>query len=412
MSKKNHPVASPEEISNELSKVRSLDDFFGKDGALAKIVGKTMQSMLEAEMEDHLGYPKHSVKGNNSGNSRNGTYKRKIRSSAGETEIEVPRDRNGDFESRLLSEYSKSSNEIQDKTVAMYGRGMSVSDIKQTLADIYGIDVSDTLVSQMTDKILPLVEEWRERPLDEIYPIVYLDCIHIKLRKDSKVTNTAVYIALGLNLEGKKDILGIWVGEGAEGSNYWLSVLTELQERGLKKIFIVCVDNLKGFSDAIKAMYPQTDIQKCVIHQIRASLKYVSWKDSREFIKDLKKVYKAGTKRTAEKQLEELDKKWERKYPLAVRSWKNNWEEVSTYFEYPAEIRRIIYTTNILESFNRQIRKVTKAKSVFPTEQSVYKIMYLATRDVTRKWSMPVQNWANILNQLCIRFEEQINGKI
>lgn len=407
--RKKHKVATPEEISQALSQVESLDDFFGKEGALAKIVGKTIQSMLESEMDTHLGYEKYSVKGNNTGNSRNGTYKRRLKTSAGESEIAVPRDRNGAFDSKLLSNYNQSSNEIQDKVVAMYGRGMSVSAIKETLAEIYGIEVSDTLISQMTDKIVPLVEEWRDRPLDTTYPIVYLDCIHIKLRKDGRVTNTAVYIVLGLSLEGKKNILGLWIGDGSEGANYWLSVLTELQERGVKRICITCVDNLTGFSEAIKAVYPETVIQKCVIHQIRSSLKYISWKHRKEFIKDLKLIYKATTKKAGEKELAKLEEKWGKKYPLAVRSWKNNWEEISSFFDFPSEIRRIIYTTNIVESYNRQVRKIIKSKSVFPTERSVFKILYLATRDIEKKWTMPIQNWAKIMNQLAIRFEIDLN---
>lgn len=412
MSEDNKHIPSPEEISQALSQVKTLDDFFGKDGALAQITGKTIESMLQAELDNHLGYPKHSPKGNNSGNSRNGSYKRTIKTSAGQSELAVPRDRKGEFKSSLLEEYSKSTNEIQDKTILMYGRGMSVSDIKSTLADIYGISVSDTLVSQMTDKILPLVEEWQERMLEETYPIVYLDCIHIKLRREGKVRSTAVYLVLGVNVEGHKEILGIWVGDGAEGANYWLSVLTELQERGVNQMLIVCVDNLTGFSEAIKSIYPESIIQKCVIHQIRASLKYVNWRHKKEFVKDLKEVYKAINKETAENQLDKLEEKWGTKFPLAVKTWRDNWEEVSTYFNYPGEIRRIIYTTNILEGVNRQIRKVTKSKSVFPTENSVHKIMYLASKDIMKKWTQPIPNWPNILNQLCIRFEDELRDKI
>lgn len=395
-------------VAAELAKAKDVDDFFGKDGIFARMFGRTIETMLEGEMEDHLGYPKHSVSGYNSGNSRNGTRKRKLRTSAGDQVIDVPRDRKGTYEPQLLKNYATSSNEIEDKVVTMYAKGMTVSDIQSTLSDLYGVDVSDSLISQMTNKVLPLVDDWRNRPLDEVYPIVYLDCIHIKLRREGKVFATPVYVCLALDLEGKKDVLGLWIGDEGEGANFWLSVITDLQQRGVKDILIACVDGLKGFQEAINSVFPNTVVQRCVIHQIRYSLKYVSWKDKKEFMTDLKKVYQAVNKSQAKSALGSLSAKWGKKYTLSVRSWENNFEDLTKYFQFPEEIRRIIYTTNIIEGYNRQIRKVTKTKSVFPNEQAVYKMLYLATSQISRKWTMSIRNWAKIVNQLAIKFEGRL----
>lgn len=401
-------LPDPELLSKELGSAKSIDDFFGKDGIFARMFGKTLETMLEAEMEQHLGYGKHDPKGYNTGNSRNGTRSRKVRTSFGEQDVEIPRDRNGDYEPRLLKNYSTSSNEIEDKIVSLYSRGMTVQDIQESLSEMYGINVSDSLISQITNKVMPLVEEWRTRPLESVYPIVYLDAIHIKLRREGRVLASPVHICLALNTDGKKELLGMWLGSEKEGANYWLSVVTDLQQRGVKDILIAAVDGLTGFKEAIQSVFPSTVVQRCVIHQIRNSLKYVSWKDKKAFMADLKQVYTAVDKKEAKLKLTTLSERWGKHYALSVRSWENSFEDLTQYFEYPEEIRRIMYTTNIIEGFNRQIRKAIKTKSVFPNEDSLYKMLYLSTSVIMRKWDMPVRDWSKIYNQLAIKFEGRL----
>jgi transposase-like protein len=386
-----------------------MDDFFGKEGIFARLFAKTLEEMLQTELTEHLGYEPYEAKGRNSGNSRNGNYSKKVRTSDGETMIEVPRDRNGEFEPQILKKYSSNTNELENKIIGMYGKGMSVRDIQDNLTELYGVDVSPTTISAITDKIWGLVEAWQSRPLAAIYPIVYLDAIHLKLRRESKVENTAVYIVLGVDLEGQRDVLGHWVGEGAEGANFWLSVVTDLQNRGVKDIFIACMDGLTGFKDAILAVFPKTEIQRCVIHQIRNSLKYISWKDHKAFVADLKKIYQAPTREAAEANLKKLDEAWSRKYAIAVRTWQNNWEDLATFFAYPAEIRRLIYTTNTVEGYNRQLRKIIKTKGSFPNAEAARKLLFLANRDIFKKWTNPIFSWPLILNQLVIRFEERMS---
>ena len=402
---KRFEMPSAEEVVQELGKATSIDDFYGKDGIFSRLFSKTIEQMLEAELSAELGYDRYESVGRNSGNSRNGHYTRKMRTSGGDAEIKVPRDRNGAFQSVLLE---KNSNEIEQKIIAMYAKGMSTRDIQEMLEELYGIDVSPETISAITDKVWPLVEEWQNRPLMSQYAIVYLDAIHIKLRREGKIVNVAVYNALAVDLDGHKDILGHWVGDGGEGANFWLSVVADLQARGVEDIFIAAVDGLTGFSDAIHSVFPETQVQRCVIHQIRNSLKYVIWKDRKAFTADLKKVYKATTREEAESNLLLLEEKWQDKYAAAIRSWQNNWEELSVYFDYPKEIRRLIYTTNAVEAYHRQLRKVTKNKGSFPTEQALRKLLYLATVNITKKWSAPLHNWPLILNQLAIRFEGRI----
>lgn len=398
-------MPSAEEVQAELAKVQSMDNFFGKDGVFARLFATTMEQMLEGELTEHLGYEPYEATGRNSGNNRNGHYPKKVRTSTGETTVQVPRDRNGEFEPQIIARYAGNTNELEEKILAMYARGMSTRDIAGTLAELYGVDISAATISTITEKVWPLVEAWQNRPLNRIYPIVYLDAIHIKLRREGKVTNTAVYNVLGVDMEGHRDILGHWIGDGGEGANFWLSVLTDLQNRGVADIFLACVDGLNGFSEAIGAIFPQTQVQRCVIHQIRSSLKYVSWKDRKAFVADLKQVYRAGTRGEAEANLMQLGQRWSAKYPMAVRSWETNWTELATYFDYPNEIRRIIYTTNSVESYHSQLRKVTRAKAAFPTPEAARKLLYLATERITRKWTSPIWEWAKILNQLAIRFE-------
>ena len=321
----------------------------------------------------------------------------------------MPRDRNGEFEPQILKKHTSNTNELEDKIIGMYAKGMSVRDIQDTLEELYGMEVAPATISAITDKVWGLVEAWQGRPLEGIYPIVYLDAIHINLRRDGKVENTAVYVVLGVDLEGHRDVLGHWVGKGGEIANFWLSVITDLQSRGVKDIFIACMDGLTGFKEAVLAVFPKTQIQRCVIHQIRNSLKYVPWKDRKAFVGDLKQVYQAPTREVAEANLVKLGDAWRGKYAVAVRSWENNWADLSTFFDYPAEIRRLIYTTNTVEGYNRQLRKVIKTKGGFPNGEAVRKLLFLATRDIIKKWSTTIFSWTVILNQLVIRFEDRMS---
>ena len=393
-----------ERVQQELSRATSMDDFFGKEGIFARLFADTLEQMLEAEMTAHLGYEKHEAKGRNSGNSRNGKTSKKVRTSAGDVRVEVPRDRNGDFRAQVLPVGQAQTNELENKIIALYAKGTSTRDIQHMLSELYGVSVSATTISTITDKVWSLVEQWQNRPLSAIYPIVYLDAIHLKVRRNGKVENTAVYVVLGVDLEGQRDVLGHWIGTGGEGAQFWLTVVTDLQNRGVEDIFIASVDGLQGFSDAIHSVFPQTAVQRCIVHQIRNSLKYVPWKDRKAFANDLKSIYRAPTREAAETALLELSDQWSQTYAIAVRSWENNWEELATMFDYGANIRRLIYTTNTIEGYNRQLRKVLKNKSSFSTPEAARKLLFLANRDITAKWK-PMQNWALILNQLAIHFE-------
>jgi transposase-like protein len=396
-----------ERIQQELASAKSIDDFFGKEGIFARLFAGTLEQMLEAELTAHLGYPPYAAEGRNSGNSRNGKRSRTLRTSTGDTTIQVPRDRTGEFQPALLDKYQTRTNELEEKIIALYAKGVSTRDIQDTLHELYGVEVSAQTISTVTDKVWSLVDAWQNRPLAAIYPIVYLDAIHLKLRRDSKVLNTAVYIVLGVDLDGQRDVLGHWIGDGAEGANFWLSVVTDLQTRGVEDIFIACIDGLTGFKAAIQAVFPRTQIQRCIIHQIRQSLTSVSWKDRKAFVADLRAISQAPTREAAEGKLLELGERWGKTYAVAVRSWEVNWEDLATMFEYPAEIRRLIYTTNTVEGYNRQVRKVVKTKGALPSGEAARKLLYLATREITKTWTMPIYNWTKIRNQLAIRFEER-----
>ena len=399
------PVPSLEQIQNVLSQAKNLDDFFGKNGVVAKLVGPTLEHMMQAELTDHLGYKKHEVIGRGSGNNRNGSYERKIKTSAGEIPIEVPRDREGNFEPVTLRRYATASNELEDRIIGMYAHGMSTRDIQNHLEETFGMDVSPTTISAITEKIWPLVEAWQTRSLEAVYPFVFLDAIHLNLKRDGRIQNTAVYICLGVSSSGHKDILGHWVGDGAEGANFWLSVITDLKNRGVLDIFIASVDGLSGFSDAIKAVFPKTQVQRCITHQIRNSLRYVGWKDKKELALDLKTIYQAPNEKAGRTALDVAIKKWQSKYPLAIKSWETNWAELSPFFSYTPEVRRVMYTTNGIESYNHSLRKMTKTKSSFPTQESLEKVLYLAYRNAKKKWDKSITNWALIVNQLAIHFE-------
>jgi len=401
-------MPSAEQIAAELSRVQSMDDFFGKDGVLARLFAKTLEQMLEGEITDHLGYDRYEAKGRNSGNSRNGYYGKKVRASTGEQSIQVPRDRQGEFEPQILKRHAHNTNELEEKIISMYAKGMSVRDIQGHLEELYGVDVSSQTISTITDKVWPLVEAWQSRPLSPIYTMVYLDAIHIKLRQKSRVENVAVHIVLGVDVEGHRDVLGHWISEGPESANFWLKVLSDLQNRGVQDIFIASIDGLTGFEEAILAVFPRTRIQRCVIHQIRNSLKYVSWRDRKAFMTDLKTVYRAATREEAEANLVHLGETWSGRYAIAVRSWEQNWSSLSTFFDYPQEIRRLIYTTNTVEGYNRQLRKVLKTKAAFPTSDAARKLLYLVNTEITKKWTNPIRDWAKILNQVTILFQDRI----
>jgi len=407
-SKTGTPMPSAEEVERELASAQSVDDFFGKEGIFARLFARTLEQMLEAELTAQLGYEPYEAKGRNSGNSRNGYYSKKVRTSEGDTEVEVPRDRNGEYEPQVLRKYASNTSELEEKIIGMYARGMSTRDIQDMLHERYGVEVSASTISTVTEKVWTLGEAWQNRPLEAIYPVVWLDALHIKLRREGKVLNTAVYVVLGIDLEGQRDVLGHWVGDGGEGANFWLSVVTDRQSRGVQDVFIACIDGLTGFKEAILSVFPQTRIQQCVIHQIRTSLKYVTWKDKKAFMRDLKTVYKATTREEAEANLRQLADTWGSQYAISIRSWQNHWEDLATMFDFPAEIRRVIYTTNAVEGYHRQLRKIIKTKAAFPTPEAARKLLFLATNTIERKWATPIFNWTAILNQLAIRFDGRL----
>ena len=401
-------MPSLERIQAELGSAKSIDDFFGKEGIFARLFATTIEQMLEAELTAQLGYERYEAKGRNSGNSRNGKYSRKVRSSGGEVEVAVPRDRQGEYEPKLLKKYETSSNELEDKIVTLYAKGLSVRDIHDSLAEMYGVDVSPATITAVTEKVWPLVESWQNRRLEAVYPIIFLDGIYVNVKREGRVENSAVYVVLAVDLEGRKDVLGHWVGDGAEGAKFWTGVLAQLQARGVQDILIACVDGLSGFKEAIHAVFPQARVQRCILHQIRNALKYVTYSEQDDFMCDLKPVYQAATREEAETALLHLSETWGDKYAVAVRAWENNWMELSTFFDFPPEIRRLIYTNNAIEGYNRQLRKVTRNKVVFPTPEAVRKSFYLAHRDIATKWTMPIPHWPKILNQLVIFFPDRI----
>ena len=378
---------------------------------LKRLFAGTIEQMLEAEMEDHLGYEKNSIDGNNSGNSRNGYNHKTIISDYGESEIVVPRDRNGEFKPRVLEKRQVRTDEIEQKILAMYSKGMSQRDIEDNLREIYGAEIPQTLISKITDKILPEVNEWQNRPLDTIYPIIYFDGIVFKSRKDAAIINKCVYSVLGIDMNGQKDILGLWISEN-EGASFYASICSDLKKRGVNDIFIACHDNLKGLSEAINAVFPDTKQQLCIVHQIRNSIRYVSYKDVKKVLSGLKPIYAAPSEEAALLALQEFDRLWGQKYPLVVQSWKRNWAEIATFFKYPPQIRKIVYTTNMIESYHRQLRKVTKGKSVFPTDESLLKMLYLVTQDILLKWTGRVHNWGQILLQLSVFFPDRVKSHL
>lgn len=395
-------------LMRQLIEERGIRDMDGVHALVKELTAGLIQECMDAELEEELGYSRYDYKNKRTDNSRNGSYKKTVSSSQGEIDLKVPRDRNGDYEPQIVKKHQMDVSEIEDKILFLYSQGTSTRDIERTMQEMYGIEVDATRVSKITDKILPVIREWQNRPLESVYAMVMLDAIHYKVREDGTVVKKAVYIGIGTDLEGKKDILGIWIG-ATESAKYWLSVLNGLKNRGVNDILIVSVDGLTGFSEAIAAAYPRTEIQRCIIHQIRSSTRYVSYKDVKAFTAALKPIYKAPTEELALEALDELESAWGGKYPASIKSWRDHWDELATMFKYPEQIRLIIYTTNAIENFNRQLRKVTKTKSAFVSDDALLKQLYLVTMQVTDKWTMPIKDWGSILMQLMIFFGDRVN---
>ena len=367
-----------------------------------------LEGALDEELNEELGYSKYDYRNKETDNSRNGHSKKTMRTSYGDMDIAIPRDRKGEYEPQLIPKYQNTvTQDMEEKIISMYAKGMTTGDIEAHLKELYDLDISDSTISRITDKIMPLVKEWQERPLQEIYAVVYMDAIHYHVRSEGRIVKRAVYIALGIDMDGKKDVIGMYVGEN-EGAKFWLSIINGLKNRGVQDILIACVDGLNGFPQAIEAVYPKTEIQQCIIHQIRNTTNYVSYKDLKKLMADLKMVYAAPDEAAALEELESFGEKWNSKYPKIYKSWSEHWATLSTYFKYPNEVRKLIYTTNAIEGFNRQLRKVTKSRTVFPSDDSLLKMLYLATMDITKKWTGRRRDWSQIRAQLEIYFEERL----
>ena len=384
----------------------------GKDvnAMMRDMMSVILEGALDGELEEELGYSKYDYRNKDTNNSRNGYSKKTMHTSYGDMDVDIPRDRNGEYEPQVIKKYQNTiTQDMEEKIISMYAKGMTTGDIESHFQELYGIEVSNSTISRITDKVLPLIKEWQERPLEEVYAVVYLDAIHFHVRSEGRIVKKAVYIALGIDMEGRRDVLGMYVGEN-ESAKFWLTVLNGLKNRGVKDILIACIDGLTGFPQAIAAVFPETEIQHCIIHQIRNSTKYVSYKDLKALMADLKRVYTASTEEIARLELDAFAEKWDGKYPTISKSWNENWATLSTYFKYPEEIRKIIYTTNTVEGFNRQLRKVTKSKAVFPNDDSLLKMLYLAAMDITRKWTGRRKDWGKIQAQLMIYFEDRLKA--
>ena len=379
------------------------EKLFGQNGIVKNLTSRLLNRILETEMDVHLGYKKHSNDGDNSGNSRNGYSKKKILTHDQHVELNIPRDRNSEFEPEIIPKYSKRLPLFNDQIISLYSRGMTTRDIQAHLNEIYGVNVSPELISRVTDAVHDDVRAWRTRPLERTYPIVYLDALRVNSRQNGKNENKALHLALGINMDGRKEALGFYLSE-AEGAKFWMSVLTDLKNRGVEDIFIACMDGLTGFPDAVRAVYPKTKVQLCIVHMVRNSTKYVSYKDLKEVCRDLKQIYSAVNEEEALEALDDFGKKWNSKYPMIQRSWETHWGDLSEFFKYPEEIRRVIYTTNAIESLNASLRKVTKNRAAFPDDEAIVKIMYLAISKAAKKWTMPIRNWGMALNQFAILF--------
>ncbi len=392
------------DLNEALEQIKAGAKIDGKDGVLAPLIKQLTEAALEAELESHLA--------NEIRNRKNGRTSKTMKSGVGEFDLDVPRDRNGTFEPQIVKKHqTHMSDQIEQKILSLYALGNSYTQISEHLKEIYGIGFSTAAISAVTDKIIPLLKEWQQRPLETLYPFVWLDAIHYKVKENGRYVSKAVYTILGVKLDGKKEILGLYLSE-SEGANFWLQVLTDLNNRGVKDILIASVDGLTGFPEAINAIFPKTEVQLCVVHQIRNSLKYVASKNQKEFAKDLKLVYGAVSKEAAETELDRLEEKWGDKYPIVINSWRNKWENLSNYFKYPEDIRRIVYTTNIIESVHRQFRKLTKTKGAFPNENSLLKLLYMGIHNAQKKWTMPIRNWSLTISQLAIFFEGRLDDAL
>ena len=391
------------EAAKSVKTEKDLSDF---SRMLKKV---TVETALNAELDDHLGYDRHHASDNT--NSRNGYSSKRLITDDGQFEVDIPRDREGSFEPQMVKKHQTRFTSMDDKILSLYAKGMTTREIVATFKEMYDADVSPTLISKVTNAVIEQVVEWQSRPLDAVYPIVYLDCIVVKIRQDKQVINKAIYLALGVNLEGHKELLGMWLSEN-EGAKFWLNVLTELQNRGIKDILIACVDGLKGFPDAINAVYPETQIQLCIVHMVRNSMKYVPWKDYKPVAAGLKRIYQSVTEEEALLALEQFAEQWDAKYPQISRSWRAHWDNLNTLFNYPEDIRKAIYTTNAIESLNSVIRKAIKKRKLFPSDDSAKKVVYLAIMDASKKWTMPIRNWKTALNRFMIEFEDRLKDYV
>lgn len=402
------------DYNSEIKKCKTIDDVLGKNGLVQRLVKDVLENILEAEMDEHLGRDKYQRQSDiepGERNYRNGYSQKNLRSSFGDVDLDIPRDRKSEFEPQIVKKYETVCNELDKKIISLYAKGMTTSDIQAEIEDLYGITISPSMVSKITDKVIATATEWQNRMLDKIYPIVYLDAMYFKVRSNGKIVNKAVYICLGYTMEGYKDILGLWVDE-AEGAKFWLGICNDLKNRGVKEILIACMDGLKGLPQAIQTVFPSANIQTCIVHQIRNSIKYIASKDKKSFMKDLKEVYKAPTEELALAQLDKLKETWGNSYGMVIDSWYNNWNNLSTFFDFSPRIRKMIYTTNALEGFNRQVRKYTKSRTIFPTDESLNKCVYLATMEIMEKWTQPVPNWGATLAELTLLFTEELKDEL
>ncbi len=398
---------TPELLDELLKDYKSPEDMFGNDGLLQQLTKAVVERALQGEMTHHLGYEKHSSAGQHSGNSRNGKSKKTIRGKRGQIEIDVPRDRASEFEPQLIKRGQTRFDGFDDKIISMYARGMTCREIKAHLQEIYGVEVSPDLISTVTDSVIDEVRSWQSRPLDPVYPILYLDALQVKVKDQGRVSNKAIYLAIGVNMSGIKEVLGLWASEN-EGAKFWLSIITELKNRGVKDIFIACVDGLKGFPEAIEAVYPKTQVQLCLVHLMRFSLCYVSFKERKDVAADLKLIYRAASAEEAEQQLTAFAEKWDGRYPSIAKSWRSNWARVIPMFGFPDDIRRAVYTTNAIESLNMSLRKVIKTRASFPNDDAAFKLLYLALRNIAKKWTMPIPHWSQAMQAFAIIFEGRV----
>ncbi|MGZ0020045.1 IS256 family transposase [Nitrosomonas sp. wSCUT-2] len=394
-------------IDSLLADYKKPEDLIGEHGLLKQLTKALVERALQAEMAEHLGHDKHETVNNATGNTRNGKSRKTLKGEFGELPIEIPRDREGSFEPLIISKHQTRWAGFDDKILSLYARGMTTREIQQHLTEMYGTEVSPTLISTVTDGVMDEVKQWQSRPLDAVYPVIYLDCIHAKVRDAGSVRTKAIYLAIGINMEGHKEILGLWIAQ-TEGAKFWLSVVTELKNRGVQDIFIACVDGLKGFPEAIETVYPHAIVQLCIVHMVRNSLNYVGWNKRKEVAADLRLVYSAATIDEAEQALADFEDKWNNAYPPIARSWRNHWQRIIPFFDYPPEIRRIIYTTNAIESVNMSLRKVSKNRGSFPNDEAVIKLFYLALSNIAKKWSMPLRDWKPALNRFTIQFNERM----